>query len=323
MNFEISFIIPVFNKETWQLKHCIDSILQFQNDNYEIIIIDDGSTSKKSKEYRELISNNKKIKYFYETNGGVSKARNFGLQKAQGKYIFFIDADDEIIVKDWDNINLKNETSELIIFNVERVDLSTHKLATFRLNNTLVSKNGLLIQMLKDGLLNWVYAKLYLRKWLIKNNITFDESKKIGEDLDFIYKIIENNPRVKYFDKVAYRYLFSSKPGIDRIINFPKENIKDIYSIYKLRMNIIEENNQIDAEKYIISLQEKAIDGFFAIFKSVLEANKTSNIDLYKVINSYITLLGNVHKVNIKSEIKMKIMKNKMFMKIYVTIKSL
>lgn len=314
MNYEISFIIPVFNKKPLQLRHCIDSILQIKNKKFEIVIIDDGSISQNSKEYREIAKIAPNIKYFFEKNKGVSQARNTGLKQSSGKYVFFVDADDEVIIDPLNKVNLRSEKNELIIFDVEKIDVHTHSITRYNLDkNKSISKDILLIQMLKDGLLNWVYAKLYLRKWLIQNLIVFDVSRKIGEDLDFVSKVIEKATKIEYINQVVYRYLFSSDTGLDRILRFPEENIKDIYLIYKLRENIINQLIPYDLNNYEVLLKEKAIDGLFAIYKNLAIRDYKKARACYSVLNRYLNLLGNVKKASLKNRIKILIIKKKIF----------
>jgi len=87
----VSVIIPTYNRNNL-VKEAIDSVLQQSFNDFEVIIIDDGSTDDTASEIQGISDN--RIKYFYKENGGVSSARNLGLLKAQGKYIAFLDSDD-------------------------------------------------------------------------------------------------------------------------------------------------------------------------------------------------------------------------------------
>lgn len=89
-----SIIIPLYNKEKVILS-TIDSILNQTYHNFELIVVDDGSTDKSSEKVKAL--NDSRIKYYYKENGGVSSARNYGIKKAQYDWIFFLDADDYVI----------------------------------------------------------------------------------------------------------------------------------------------------------------------------------------------------------------------------------
>ena len=95
MNKNITIIIPLYNKEKYIYK-CLNSILLQSYGFYEVLIIDDGSTDNSAKICEEFYSKDKRFKYFSKENGGVSSARNLGIEKAKYDYIVFVDADDYI-----------------------------------------------------------------------------------------------------------------------------------------------------------------------------------------------------------------------------------
>ena len=92
----VSVIIPLYNKEK-AIRQTLNSVLNQTYTNFEIVIADDGSTDKSAFIVKELEKSDSRIKYFCKTNGGVSSARNFGLSKANGEWIIFLDADDEMM----------------------------------------------------------------------------------------------------------------------------------------------------------------------------------------------------------------------------------
>ena len=96
MNQLISIIIPVFNAEKY-LRQCLDSILAQTYTNYEVVIINDGSTDKSGDIIDDYGKYDDKIHPYHRNNGGVSSARNFGLDKAKGDWIIFVDSDDFIL----------------------------------------------------------------------------------------------------------------------------------------------------------------------------------------------------------------------------------
>lgn len=90
-----SFIIPVYNVEKY-LNQCVDSILNQEYKNFEVILVDDGSKDNSGKICDEYVNKDERVRVFHKENGGVSVARNYGIQKATGKYILFVDSDDYI-----------------------------------------------------------------------------------------------------------------------------------------------------------------------------------------------------------------------------------
>ncbi len=93
MTDKISIIVPVYNVEKY-LKECIESILSQTYKNIEIILIDDGSTDNSGKICDEYLKKDSRVKVIHKENGGLSDARNTGIEIASGKYIGFVDSDD-------------------------------------------------------------------------------------------------------------------------------------------------------------------------------------------------------------------------------------
>ena len=93
MNGLISVIVPVYNTEKY-LRKCIESILSQSYKNIELLLINDGSTDSSAEICREYLDKDKRCYYFEKENGGLSDARNYGIERAKGEYITFVDSDD-------------------------------------------------------------------------------------------------------------------------------------------------------------------------------------------------------------------------------------
>lgn len=94
---KVSVIVPVYNGEKY-IKKCLNDLMNQTYKNYEVIIIDDGSTDNTSEICKLICKKDSRFKYFYQKNSGVSAARNLGLDVLQGEYIVFVDSDDTISV---------------------------------------------------------------------------------------------------------------------------------------------------------------------------------------------------------------------------------
>ena len=92
---KISVIVPVYNVEKY-LRRCVDSILTQTFTDFEVLLIDDGSTDGSGKICDEYAKKDKRVRVFHKENGGVSSARNLGLDNVRGRYVTFVDADDKI-----------------------------------------------------------------------------------------------------------------------------------------------------------------------------------------------------------------------------------
>ena len=107
---KITVIVPIYNVEDL-LSECLLSLKEQDFLEYEVLLIDDGSTDRSSSIALEFAKNNKKFLYFRKENGGLSSARNFGILKAKGEYIAFVDSDD-FVNKNFYNISSIKPTKQ-------------------------------------------------------------------------------------------------------------------------------------------------------------------------------------------------------------------
>ena len=191
----LSFIVPVYNAQNY-LNQCLDSLINQDISDFEIICVNDGSTDnssiifdKYSKEYNNIIIKNK-------TNSGVSASRNEGIRIAQGDYIWFIDADDFI------SPNILGKLKELATScNPDRITVESY---TF--NSELETEQT------KNLKPNVPYKKvmatrtLYKREYLKSNDILFSEGVHYGEDGLFNYQTLIHNPKTFDSNILAYFY---------------------------------------------------------------------------------------------------------------------
>lgn len=287
---DLSFIIPLYNKSEEQFKRCISSILKVKDISYEVIVVDDGSSPDMGKIYKEICTNNG-LSYYYEDNLGVSAARNYGIERAKGKYITFVDADDYIfpIIS---NKDLSTQC-DLIIFNVKKVNTAYNKAYKVRLENcnsrNIFEGKQLLDKTLENGILNWVFSKIYSRDYLQKNNIFFDTAHVNGEDLDFIVKLLVSNPSTIYIDKVLYVYLYSYNTGLEREKRKLENNLNDMFYIWNLRRNILQKTDSENLKN--INIDNEYIKNVFEIYSHIVNDNykeaekyqKTFEKFLYKI----------------------------------------
>ena len=193
---KLSIIIPAYNAEKY-IKRCIESVL-FPYKSYEIIIINDGSYDSTEKIIKNLKSD--KIKYYRNENHGVSYSRNYGIKKAKGEYIMFLDSDDYLL-ENW------KEEIMAILDNKNKYDI-----AIFGKNlNLKYNKKEDLIEYIvgmKKPLIASVYSKLYLRRFIIDNKIEFNENIMTGEDMLFNIECILKSQKILIENKSFYMYRY-------------------------------------------------------------------------------------------------------------------
>lgn len=188
----ISIIVPIYNSEKY-LNDCLESLSKLDKNNFEIILINDGSNDNSEKICMHFYRQNTNFRYFYQDNRGVSFARNKGIELAKGEYVIFVDSDDVIIS---DNLNhLKNINSDLVFATDKKIDDN-------------LSKKQLLLSLFNDKYFNFrsVWSKIYKKSVIIVNKIYFNTKLINGED--FIFNLYFYNKCRDYsiFNKSIYDY---------------------------------------------------------------------------------------------------------------------
>ena len=245
----ISIIIPVYNAENY-LEQCLNSIKNQTYKNFEVIIVNDGSKDNTEVICKRFSEDDSRFRYFTKSNGGVSSARNFGLDNANGHYITFIDGDDwvehnhlEILIK-----SITENNSDIAICSYKEFDnnIDTYYTIVYTkqeknlLNFEKMNRDDFLIIFPKLMSINVCFnnavAKLF-RKELV-NNLRFDTSIKYGEDLDFYFSLYLNVESISYVDELTYVYRIH---GDSTTSNFNQEYAEQELSIFKKMFKKIQE----------------------------------------------------------------------------------
>jgi glycosyltransferase involved in cell wall biosynthesis len=213
---KISIIVPNYNSPF--LKECVFSLLNQVYNNYEILIIDDGSNDEYKKIYNNDLFSNSNIRIFKKTNGGVSSARNFGISKAQGDFLVFVDSDDFVSKSFLSNLvkNLKDDI-DLIALGLKNYDNNT-KFSYLINQNTqkkIYSNEQIRKIIVDDGKLNGFLIQsscsvLYRRSVIIKNKVFFNENVKFNEDGLFNCEYVMNSLNKVLIDFTNSDYFYRS-----------------------------------------------------------------------------------------------------------------
>lgn len=207
----VSVIVPVYNVEPY-LAQCINSILSQSFEDFEVLLVDDGSKDKSGEICEKYVAGDSRIRVFHKENGGLSSARNFGLNRANGKYVMFIDSDDFFLEN--------NAFSRLVRYADER------ELDILRFDYTAVNDRGDILysgpmnskkhlcnrtlssfEMVKEAVGGEWFACLYLIKKDILAGMKFDENRRFQEDIDFFARVFASRElRGGYFPTACYAY---------------------------------------------------------------------------------------------------------------------
>lgn len=204
-NPSISIIVPIYNREQW-LSDCLDSILAQTFTNWECILVDDGSTDNSLKIAQEYAANNGRFIVFSQENQGVSAARNLGLDHAQGKWLAFVDSDDEI-APDYLEILYKLGEDN----NADLVNASIEFVYDNNQTSSLILKDSI-YNTLDEDFENYFYirisgiVKLYRLAIIKLHNLRFDTDFSFAEDYIFTFEFYRHAQRLAASSKAIYKY---------------------------------------------------------------------------------------------------------------------
>lgn len=200
-----SIVIPIYNADEY-LSECLESITAQSRNNYELLLINDGSTDNTLSIITEFAKKRKNVKIINQTNAGVSAARNTGIRNATGKYLLFVDADDHLNDRDTlKYLEAVADKADSVFF-----DFTTGKRRTSNEETRLYSEKdtlaAFLFRFIKNEQLNPPWNKLYKRKIVIENNLYFADDIKIGEDLLFNINYLRHCNSLYFLAKPLYFY---------------------------------------------------------------------------------------------------------------------
>lgn len=190
----VSIIIPVYNKEFY-LRKVIDNIYEQDYKNWELILVDDGSTDNSKIIIDEYANKDKRITVYYQSNHGVSYTRNQGMKYAKGEWIWFIDADD-IPDKTFLSKTFMSEISEktdLIVAYYSKVFSDGKKVNIVLDEQQYIQSEELPDLFMKyqydSGFWGYLWNKLIRRSLVVDNDLEFEESLTLAEDLNFMVSV--------------------------------------------------------------------------------------------------------------------------------------
>lgn len=203
----VSVIVPVYRTPENSLRHCIDSILTQTYDKLDIILVDDGSPDNCGNICDDYVTRDHRIKVFHKENGGVSSARNFGLQQSSGKYVLFVDSDD------W----LEQNAISILIANqhITNADLlicgyyaGNAKICKKR--NNIEKLSGIAIPEAIAGsrkyVMGYLWNKLFHKQIIDKFHLSFDEKVSFCEDSLFCQEYASHCDKVICISQALYHY---------------------------------------------------------------------------------------------------------------------
>ncbi|MEH7014763.1 glycosyltransferase family 2 protein [Neobacillus niacini] len=218
---KISVIVAAYNVEKY-IKKCLESITSQTYKELEILVVNDGSTDKTLEEINNVSIYDERIIIINKPNGGLSSARNAGLDKATGDYIGFIDGDDYIAIDMYETLlkNMLETSADISVCKVRRI-YKNHTMIESNSNERVVLNNfeGMRSLLEAKSIHHYAVDKLYSRK--LFKSIRYPEGK-IFEDVFTTYKLFAESNRTVYCDTAKYYYVQRSNSILRNSFNEKK-----------------------------------------------------------------------------------------------------
>lgn len=219
MTTVFSVIVPIFNVEKY-LEACIESVLHQTYSNYELILVDDGSTDKCPKICDEYAKTHKEIKVIHKKNGGLVSARNAGIKAAKGDYICYLDGDDTVserLLETVYNKGILNNHSDVIIYGIEKCFTDHRELVTQTLRPGFYNRSDMKKEIFPyimydkrrpfcNGIIFPAACNKAIRRSLLIEHYCKDERIRMGEDNAFTFECVYFANSLTYIAEPLYFY---------------------------------------------------------------------------------------------------------------------
>ena len=292
---KIAIIIPVYNTSKY-LKQCLDSVINQTYKNYDVIIINDGSTDNSLDIIKEYMKKSSNITLINQKNMGLSMARNNGVKKVESDYFLFLDSDDYLDINALKILNENLNNEDLLRYQLRDVKEDTYIDREYIIFKNLSGKSA--IKKLIDSYYTEpACAYLYKTKFYKENNFQFQD-KMYHEDYGLIPYIIIKANKVSAIEDKIYYYV-QREGSITKNNSIVLKRYKDVKKQYDNLIKLLKDEN-FENKNYLISYLTNAL-----FYKLILldENNYKKELKILKEENIFDNLLNDTLKRKIKNTI--------------------
>lgn len=280
MGIKISVIVPVFNGAKF-IERCLNSIINQTYKNFEIIIIDDGSTDNSLLKCYEIKEGNKNINIniLTQKNSGPSAARNKGIDNSKGEYLIFVDCDDYLELDVLENM-MNSLTKKDTLIKINYKTFKNNKIISYSNFHDTISVENYISDIFSGNCPGSVWGCLFDKK--IIDSIRFSNDLFFLEDFLFLIEYLMRIEKVKFVDSYYYYYLDNSNSitsSKSKIIN----NILSFCSSLDIIRSLLNDSyiKEIDNKKIVLIEKEIAKVSSYNDLKNMMQSN-----DFFEVINT-------------------------------------
>lgn len=201
----LSLIIPIYNASTY-LAFSLESLLSQPFQDFELILVDDGSTDASPSICDEYAAKNERIRVLHEPHSGVANSRQVGLEAAKGMYILYVDADDQVdpcMIADMYQVAVDQE-ADMVLCDYREL---THEGEVYRKQEPTALDGVAVLEDILDGkLYGALWNKMMRREWLLQTKAAFPQRLTMREDLVFLSQCLPYASKIAYIPKAYYGY---------------------------------------------------------------------------------------------------------------------
>lgn len=286
INPEISIIVPIYNPGKRKLKHCIESILKQSYKDFELLLINDGSTDDSLKTCQEYAKKDNRIVVIDKENEGTIKTRQKGIEISKGEYITFVDSDDyidnEYLLRLYEGIG----NADISVCNIRKVfgnysflgkDNRSYYFEKKRVYEEKEIRNEILPAYFHGHPFpSSLYAKLFKRKLLVNTGKYLKNIKFLGDDLFLSFEALLRAKKLTIIPEILYYYRFGG--GTSR---FMPAHFNDIVECYKVQKSVL---NEYEFERdHSNGIKIMLLNSFNVYIMSFLYSNK-NEIEIKNII---------------------------------------
>lgn len=299
----VSFILTTYNSEK-TVKKSIESILDQSIDSFKLFIVDDGSTDE-TKDILNEYEDNPKIELIFQSNQGVSAARNTALRKIKSKYVTFLDSDDEVD-KNFIDVMLENYQIDidLVAANFKRINTVANKSMIKNIRNGIYQGQEAIKQLfISDGPQGFLWNKLFKMEIIRKNNLSLNTDVFMAEDLLFCVEYLSKSKKFKVINDVVYNYYPNNTGKTD----LRELNEKSIYYFKNFLLSLeqidrIIPDNYSEVKYFLKSKQGLVYMDFYRALH-LLNQPESSKLKIRKEVSKFIWVLLFSRIIGLKKKI--------------------
>lgn len=311
MSPAISVIVPVYNTEPY-LARCVDSILDQSFSDFELLLVDDGSTDGSNAICDACAQKDKRVRVFHKENDGVSAARNLGIDNAQGEWLYFVDSDDELLPNGLrtlvDNIS---DDVDVAMGGFESVDEQGNvtREASKSVNLLLSKKESVITLYRGQGccgyfFLGYTWQRLFRRSLVDRFNLRFDTSIAIKEDTLFVMQYVRrSNGRTQFATQPIYRYYQRPNSAMEQTKHgFDPKFVSSFYALVKMKHEVDSMFNRFSMPTFVA--KQAVYDRYISVI-GMMDDNRVNDETLRKELHAIMREeLGSVFLFKVRRKLR-------------------